>query len=62
MSTEKRTKEYASESGQRILDFIMEELSFLTIEPGNSFYAGLIQGEVSALERVRDFAMGVERE
>ncbi len=62
MSDSERTKEYAMESGQRILDFIIEELGFLKIEKGDSFYAGLIQGEVSALERVRDFAMGVERE
>ena len=55
-------KEYAMESGQRILDFILEELSFLKLEKGDSFYAGLIQGEVAALERVRDFAMGIEDE
>lgn len=64
MSEEKKKikREYAMESGQRILDFVLEELSLIEVMRGNSFGAGMIAGEKAALEKVRDFAMGIERD
>jgi hypothetical protein len=51
-------KEHSTKTTQQILDFIIEELDLIIgPESGSSYYAGLVEGERSALKMVKDFIM-----
>jgi hypothetical protein len=51
-------KEHSTKTTQQILDFIIEELDLIEPESGscfNSYYAGLVDGERGALQKVKQF-------